>query len=235
MKLVIKNASNISLTHYPGDPSDTQVLIVSFMLTPPLAEKLRCREQCYNDSGVPRAFEGDIGLVIRVEDADVQLGELTLPAALIHKFKVGRPRTQAESDVTLHVKVRLHFDGDCRISDWFKEVNKSEYTFSINSAQSEFDFSAEEEGLSPSETEAEGEPEPAGPTLASARTAAGGTPHTGPKKQRRRGGQEAAANDQPEEFSGNCVDCSNSIPYVEGSTTIHASGQACTRRETTVN
>ena len=70
-------------------------------------------------------------------------------------------------------------------------------------------------------------------SLASARTAAGGTPHV--TKWRGSKGKEAVANDQDEMDTG-CVDCNNSIELAEGSTTIHASGAACTRRDVgTVN
>lgn len=235
MNLEVKGTTVVSLTKYPGDPETTQVLVLSYLLTPPLAEKFRCREACYTDNGVPRRFEGNYGLMIRVEDVDIRLGAWSGHANLLHKFKISRPKGQADNDISLHGQVRIHFDGTALLSDWVDQVNKGEFVMSINARQGEFDFSAEEEGMkgAPAETEVEQpqEPEPAGPGLASARETVGGTPG---RRRRRGSGKDAAANDtgDADEFAGNCVACENNIPFAQGSTKVHESGATCTRPQT---
>lgn len=44
-------------------------------------------------------------------------------------------------------------------------------------------------------------------------------------------GAEATEDDEEEELDLGCVDCNNKIPFEEGSDSVHASGQKCTRSD----
>jgi hypothetical protein len=208
-KVTFKHATNVSLTEYPREEGTSLVLVVEAALTPPLAEKMRCLEPLYRnvqtdgtkpEQWVPRQFEGSYGLPARIEGADVMLGDLSMRANLIHKLRVARPADAAENDTSLAIRMRLHFDGKQRdICDWFHNTNKAEYTLKINSLQAELNFDvrpseedesgedaedskeAQEENLDMENGDGQEEPSPS--TLASARTAAGGTPGRSKKAQ----------------------------------------------------
>ena len=230
MRLKIDHTRVLHLVKYPCDPLPTQTLLVSFLLTPPLAEKLRCREVCYTEDGVPRKFEGSYGLVLQAANVNIQLDEWTGRCGLIDKFQISMPKKQT----SLYCKAKLHFDGEAMLSDWLDIINDNEFTMVIAQAQSEFDFSAEQAGAEPVEDEAE-DLEPENATLASAMALGEGTHQAGSRQKRgRRGGQEAAANDQPEEMDTGCVLCNNELGFAPGSDSIHENGTACTRVEAAV-
>lgn len=168
MKLKLKASRAISLTKYPGEETTTQVLVVSALLTPPVAEALRIREGCYNEEGVPRRLDVFPSPHVRIEGADVGLGGTSFEATLIHKFKVAQPKTGGDQDTSLEVRLRLHFDGKAPLSKWLDTVNKGEFVLAINARQEDLDF-----GDSTDEPEEEVEDGPG--AVSTAREAAGGT------------------------------------------------------------
>ncbi len=153
MKLKLKDAHIVSLTKYPGEEKTTQVLILSALLTPPIAEKLRCREACYNAEGVPRKFDSYPSPAIRIEGADVLLGDAGYRTNLIHKFKIAQPKTGGETDTTLELRMRLHFDGHLTLGDWFEQANKGTFLLAINARQEDLNFGEEEEAAGEEEEE----------------------------------------------------------------------------------
>ncbi len=179
MKLKLKAARCISLTKYPGEEYTTQVLIAACPLTPPIAEKLRCREACYTEEGVPRTFDVYPSPHVRIEGADVLLGETSARANLIHKFKIVQPKTGGENDTSLELRLRLHFDGNLHLADWVEKTNKAEFVLAINALQANLDFGDNESEMESDESE-DVDPEQA--TLAPA-AVMGGT------HQRRKRGQ----------------------------------------------
>ena len=101
MKLELKNAQAISLTKYPGEEQTTQVLVVTALLTPPIADMLQCREACYTADGVPRHFDGYPSPAVRISGADVSLGDDSFRANLICKFKIRQPHAAGDRDTSL--------------------------------------------------------------------------------------------------------------------------------------
>src|ERR1039457_4221308 len=135
MKLKLKAAQAVSLTKYPGEEATTQVLLVSALLTPPVAERLKCREACYTKEGVPRHFDAYPSPSVHIKGADVLLGKSSFRANLIHKFKISQPKTGGDTDTSLELKLRLHFDGSLTLCDWLEKTNKGEFLLAINARQ----------------------------------------------------------------------------------------------------
>ncbi len=180
MKLKLKAARCISLTKYPGEEYTTQVLVLATLLTPPIAEKLRCREACYTEEGVPRTFDAYPSPHVRIEGADILLGDTSARANLVHKFKIAQPKTGGDNDTSLELRMRMHFDGSLHLADWVEKTNKAEFTLSINARQENLDFG---DNAEPEAEDEDGEKiEPDQPALAPA-AIMGGT------HQRRKRGQ----------------------------------------------
>ncbi len=204
MKLKLKDARIIQLTKYPGEENTTQVLVLAGLLTPPIAEKLKVRE-CYDEKGVPRHWDSYPSPGVRIQGADVLLGDTSARSNLIHKFKIAQPKSGGDNDVSLELRMRLHFDGSLPLCDFLETQNKQPFVLAINARQEDLDF-----GDGEAEDASEEEPEkdsgcvacnndiPMGiggmhvtgarctakdkePALASAREAAGGTHARGRK------------------------------------------------------
>ena len=155
MKLRIKGTHAIELAMYPGDDTGpTQVLVVSGIFSPPLAEKLGIREGCYNEEGIPHHYASFPTPMLRIDGADVQLGDRDFRSTLIHKFKISQEGSG--NDVSLTVKFRMHFDGKTPLFAWLQKQNKEEFILGVNARQEDLLFGDEpaeqEEG-----EEAEGE------------------------------------------------------------------------------
>jgi hypothetical protein len=207
MKLKLKDATIVNLTKYPGEEACTQVLVLAALLTPPIAEKLKCREACYTDEGVPRKFDAYPSPAVRISGADVLMGDTSARANLIHKFKIAQPKAGGETDTSLELRMRLHFDGHLPLGDFLDSQNKQPFLLSINARQEDLDFGDQAEEAEAETDEAEPDtgcvacnndipmgignrhvtgakctkPAESEPALASAREAAGGT------HQRKRG------------------------------------------------
>ena len=208
MKLRLKNAQAVSLTKYATEEQTTQVLVVTALLTPPIAETLQCREACYTPEGVPRRFDAYPSPSARIEGADVMLGDDSFRANLITKFKIRQPHAGGDRDVSLEVQARFHFDGHLHLGDWLDNMKKNAFTVSINARQEDFNFggddAADEEEQQEEELDtgcvacnnkiplsapgvhtsgAKCTANKPGPALATAREAAGGTPGRGKRGQ----------------------------------------------------
>lgn len=146
MKLRVYNATIKDLSWYPTEePGGSFVLVATAPLKPKLAEKLRAKELCFDEGGVARKFEGQIGLTLRVTKASVELGDRIYESKLIHKFRVGRKEGAADNDISLHLTTRMHFDGNyAELPEWCRQQNKGEFTFCIEPAQGELQFTDDE-------------------------------------------------------------------------------------------
>lgn len=153
MKLKVKGTYILSLTKYPGEEQPTQVLLVAGILTPPIAEKLKVREGCYTDEGVPRHYDSYPSPAVRINGADVFIGERDYRANLIHKFKVAQPKNGGETDTSLEVRFRMHFDGKVPLHAVVDNLNKTEFVLGINARQEDLNFGEEEAGEEDSEDE----------------------------------------------------------------------------------
>lgn len=153
MKLKVKGTYILSLTKYPGEEQPTQVLLVAGILTPPIAEKLKVREGCYTDEGVPRHYDSYPSPAVRINGADVFIGEKDYRANLIHKFKVAQPKNGGETDTSLEVRFRMHFDGKVPLHAVVDNLNKTEFVLGINARQEDLNFGEEEAGEEDSEDE----------------------------------------------------------------------------------
>lgn len=153
MKLKIKETEIVQLTKYPGEEQTSQVLVVSGLLTPPIAEKLKARDLCYNEEGIPRRFEGNIGLAVKMDGADIIMDTFQARANLVHKLKVSQPRKGGSNDVSLMLTMRMRFPGDVLLSDWVDEINKSTFELRINARQEELNFESDGEEKASNEGE----------------------------------------------------------------------------------
>jgi hypothetical protein len=134
------------LTKYPGEEATTFVLVVKCRLTKKLAESLQCAEMCFDSNGVPRPFEGKVGLKAIIRDASVELGDRSFDASLIHKFKVGRPSGAADNDVSLDVSCRIHFAGaNPHLEAFCEDQNKATFGLVISAKQEAFNFDGAKE------------------------------------------------------------------------------------------
>jgi hypothetical protein len=141
MRIKIKNARIVNLKRFPGDEQVTQTVELAAVLTPPIAEKLRCRDGCYDENGVPRNFRKWPSPNIQIKSADVSLGELSAHANLVHCFNITQPGTG--NDTTLELKFTAHFDQNVRLADWQDSINKDEFLVAINARQEDLDFGDE--------------------------------------------------------------------------------------------
>lgn len=177
MKLKIKETKAVSLAQYPGEEECTQVLLVSGLLTPAIADKLRIKDGCFNEEGIPRRYASYPSPLITVDGADVQLGDTNFHAKMLHKFKITQPKTGGDNDVSLEVSFRIHFAWSEPISAWLGNQKESPFVLGVNARQEDLNFGDEEGDEEETETEEEQQEELplAGAALASAREAAGGT------------------------------------------------------------
>lgn len=150
VKLKIKDCKAVALHVYPGEQGTTQVLEVSGLLTPSLADKLQVRSASYTEEGIPHNFDSYASPSLRVDGADIALGEKEFRASLLHKFKVVKPKSKKEQGVALELSVRIHFGGKEPVKSWLDKQNGD--TFLLN-------VSARQEDLAFGEREAEDEPE----------------------------------------------------------------------------
>jgi len=172
MKLKIKGTYMVSLTKYPGEQESTQVMVLAGILTPPVAEKLRIREGCSNEEGVPRHYESCPSPSVRIAGADVMIGDTQYRATLLHKFKISQPKTGGEADTSLEIRFRVHFSGKVPLHAVVDNLLNSEFVFGINAAQEDFNFGDDEKAAEePEEEEAQQDllPADAAPALASVR------------------------------------------------------------------
>jgi hypothetical protein len=150
MKLKIKACSVVSVTKYPKQDDCNQVLLVTGLLTPPIAEKLGIKEGAYNDEGVPRHLDTFPCPALRIDGADVSLGDKEYRATLIHKLKVKQPKTGGDTDTTLELTLRMHFEGKVPLFAWVENQKKAEFVLGINARQEDLQFGdAEEEADDP--------------------------------------------------------------------------------------
>lgn len=140
MKLRMKDTRAISLTKYPGEDACTQVLLVAGLLTPQLAEKLGVKEGTFNEDGVPRHYETFPSPDLRIEGADVSLGDTSFRCKMIHKFKVKQPKTGGDTDISLELHMRIHFAGEEPLFAWLDNQCKKPFVFGINALQESFKF-----------------------------------------------------------------------------------------------
>ena len=145
MKLKLKAARAVSLTKSPGEEACTQVLLASALLTPPIAEKLRIKEGCYTEEGVPRHLDGFPCPSITIDGADVQLDDYLCRETKIHKFRVKQPKTGGDNDVSLELTLRIHFEGKVPLFKWLEDVGKGEFVLGINARQEDLAFDDEAE------------------------------------------------------------------------------------------
>ncbi len=183
------------------------------MLTAPLAAKLKVGE-CYSEQGVPRRWDSFPSPAIRIDGADINIGDFACRADLIHKIKIAMPKRDKDSnDISLEVTMRLHFDCKVPLSDLVDTLNKDTFELRINARQEDMGFEEQESEGDPVAAEAAAETEAGeedqdpisdhltgealekhqqmekGPTLVPA-ALAGGTHQRGTKQQRgRRGGE----------------------------------------------
>lgn len=114
----------------PTDKEPKAVLVITAPLAAELAQQLDCREMFFDGNGVPRAFEGAVGLTHLLKDRVVET-ELTGPlfADLAHKFRIGH-----SSDTELTVTIRLHFTGTQALQtllSFFETTNKQPFDVTI--------------------------------------------------------------------------------------------------------
>lgn len=144
MKLKIKDTYILSLIKYPGAQQPTQVLLVAGILTPGIAERLKIREGCFNEEGVPRHYATFPSSTIRIDGADVVIGVKTFRSTLVHRFHVKQPKSGNEHDVSLEVTCRLHFDGKAPLSAVVDAINKDKFLLAVTAAQADLKFGDEE-------------------------------------------------------------------------------------------
>jgi hypothetical protein len=150
MKLRFPKTTIKELNWYPieDDKWGKAVLLLICPLTIQLSEKLKCRGLCFDENRMPRQFEGKIGLPVKIsgEGTDIEFGDRMFNSGLVHKFKVGRKDGAEDSDVTLHVTLRAHFDGKQvhHLLSFCQEKSKDEFSFSIEPAQGALSFMDEE-------------------------------------------------------------------------------------------
>ena len=185
-RLVLKDTQIVKLTQYPGEDGDSQVLGVKAILTRPLATQLGCHDNCFAENGMPRHFV-DLKLTgLVIVNCEVVLDGDSLLAHKVQNFKVGRPKTQSETDPSLEVECNLHFSYAPSMSDWCHRKNKATFQTALvppndwNAQQSLFD-------------------------------------KADPDTQ----------DGDDDEDAVPCIECANGIPFAEGTTSMHDSGQPC--------
>jgi len=102
------------------------------------------REGCYNEEGVPRRYDSFPAPAVRVDGADVQIGNHDARAKLIHKFKVIQPKTGGDNDITLEVRFRMHFAGDEPLTSILEDINKTTFVLGLNARQEDLQFGGED-------------------------------------------------------------------------------------------
>lgn len=167
MKLRFKAASIKQLTWYPLDEGSKFVLLVTMPLYKKVAQQLRSEGLCFDSEGIPRKFEGSIGLPISINGGDCVLGDRSFKFERAWKLKVGLREDAKESDITLWLTMRLRLDGaDPMVHAFCTTTGKSTFAFDVSPAQGAFEF------MEDGDTETEDEPiteHLKGPALASHR------------------------------------------------------------------
>jgi hypothetical protein len=144
MKLRIKGTYIRDLTQRPKEVEVNQVLHLAGILSPQVAEKLKIREGCFNDEGVPRQYESFPSPKLVIDGADVTIGGNQYRSTLVHKFKIAQPKNGGESDVSLEVSFRCHFGGKVPLTAVLANLLKTEFDFGINAAQEDLKFGDDE-------------------------------------------------------------------------------------------
>lgn len=156
MKIRIKEARIVSNTRYPGEEGSTQVLVLAATLTPPIAERLGIRDGCYNSEGVPRNYDRFPSSRLRIDGADLSLGDKEFRATLIHKFTVKQPKSGNDNDTHLELGFRVHFGEKEVVDAWARNTNKDTFSVLVNARQEDLNFGDADEA--PNEEDLE-EPE----------------------------------------------------------------------------
>src|ERR1035438_4718467 len=131
--LILKDTKLVNRTQYPGEGGVSQVLRIRALLNRPLAEQLKCYDNCFAENGLPRQFV-DLKLTgLVIEGCEVVLdAATTLLAHKVSNFAVGRPKEKSETDASLEVHCNLHFAGDLPLDDWFIARNRQQFDVTMN-------------------------------------------------------------------------------------------------------
>ncbi len=196
MRLVFKDARIVRTSQFPGEDTATQTLMLRALLTRTLAEQLKCRDLCFCESGVPRRFD-TLKLAEKIENCEVVLDSGTWLANQISHFHIGRPKEASETDASLEIVCTLHFDIGVPLVEWLQQTNKGQFQMTVKPpkewrAQCDLAFDDKPEASEDDEQEPieqhlqcealEEHEAQAGPVLASAREANGGTHQRGRRR-----------------------------------------------------
>ena len=140
MKIKLKDTVVVSLSKYPGSDGCTQVLLVSGLLTPSIAAKLKISE-CFDEKGIPKTcWDSFPTPTLKIAGGDVAFDGRTFPTTLLHKFKVRQPQTGNDRDTHLELSVRIHFAGKEPLSQWIDKQNNDTFVLDISAAQEDLQF-----------------------------------------------------------------------------------------------
>ena len=99
MKVTLYDATIESFHSYPGEDGSSSVLVIEAPLTQQLATKLRRKGLFFDDNGIPRTFEGKVGLGITIDSTEVFIGQRSsIHADKIWKFGVSRKEDKGEAE-----------------------------------------------------------------------------------------------------------------------------------------
>ena len=183
MKVTLYDATIESFHSYPGEDGPSAVLVMEAPLTQQLATTLRRKGLFFDDNGLPRTFEGKVGLGITIDSTEVFVGQrASIHANKIWKFGVSRKEDKGEAEgksVRFVLSFRAHFGKDAATAYGIHcDLNKGAVTIDLSGAQQDFGFEDQEapEPVNASEPASEQEPIEShlnGPALATHREMVG--------------------------------------------------------------
>lgn len=142
MKFTVKGCVAKSYTAYhKKDGVMTRVLLVSGILTQPLAELMKI-EACFDERGIPvHGWANYPGPDLVIASALVKLGPgFEETSNLIHKIKISQDKRGGETDPSLTVTFRMHFGSKSTASEWFDQQGQAEFAMTAKGPQETFSF-----------------------------------------------------------------------------------------------
>jgi hypothetical protein len=149
MKVTLYDATIESFHSYPGEDGSSSVLVIEAPLTQQLATKLRRKGLFFDDNGIPRTFEGKVGLGITIDSTEVFIGQRSsIHADKIWKFGVSRKEDKGEADgkiIGFTLSFRAHFKKDAAVAYGIHcDQNKASTTIDLSASQQDFGFEDED-------------------------------------------------------------------------------------------
>lgn len=152
-QLPLTDAKIVSITWYPTQEGDSNVLLVKAPLTPDLAQRLQCDAMVFDLDWNARQFEGAIGLTKQMSDCEISVpGVPVLRPDLVWKIKVSHSKTKKPNEdgsepPALDVLIRAKFKGeDASLQKLKHHVKSSKFDMSLSSLQEELPFDGDAGG-----------------------------------------------------------------------------------------